>query len=439
MTDNPPATQFSKFTQALKIPAEFASHHEDITDAPVIARLNAWKEDMTRSLEELKIMVQQGQSTRFSAAERAQIIVATAPFELEHAWTTEKARLQAAGILQDVYESDVAVLMEVLSQHVKPIFKTNPHPLLNMSTGRKLLRPAGGPMASQDFFETQTWKDDPAAPELVSWCVRHIKAQDYSRLWHLVIPPIMIMLDDYQVLYKLKGVLIVSELLARAPQEILRKTGIDGLIFKALNNCFGHFDHAESPRLIRLAISASLSTILLTTTEGSASRFDLLCTLLGEGVIGTIWLYAPRKPAVITASVEALPPLIRGLGAGAARYLKALAPQLVHPLCLLRLGTPSVRLQINSLTALETLIETCASRMRHWTGTIMDGVARCWVTTVEKKSEIDDSEREELMMRLRAVCGVLARACPSVVEGEFRRLLQTDRVFDSLLCEEKAP
>ncbi len=53
----------------------------------------------------------------------------------------------------------------------------------------------------------------------------------YERLWHLVIPPVMTLLDDYEVKYKLQGVKVVSEMLKNVPAEILRRTGIDGLLF----------------------------------------------------------------------------------------------------------------------------------------------------------------------------------------------------------------
>ena len=62
----------------------------------------------------------------------------------------------------------------ILGQKLKPIFQSNPNPLLNVSTGRRLSRVAGGPMATQDFYDDQTWKSSPGISNLVSWCVRHL-------------------------------------------------------------------------------------------------------------------------------------------------------------------------------------------------------------------------------------------------------------------------
>ena len=53
----------------------------------------------------------------------------------------------------------------------------------------------------------------------------------YERLWHLIIPPIMTLLDDYEVSYKLLGVQAVAKMLENVPAEILRRSGVDELLF----------------------------------------------------------------------------------------------------------------------------------------------------------------------------------------------------------------
>lgn len=62
----------------------------------------------------------------------------------------------------------------------------------------------------------------------------------YERVWHLIIPPVMTLLDDYEIKFKLRGVQIISHLLGNAPPELLRRTGIDALLFSVStgNECF---------------------------------------------------------------------------------------------------------------------------------------------------------------------------------------------------------
>ena len=66
------------------------------------------------------------------------------------------------------------VLEAVLTKHIKPIFNSNIHPGINPATGRKLPRPAGGPLASHDFHDSQTWKEHPGIENVIQWCMKHI-------------------------------------------------------------------------------------------------------------------------------------------------------------------------------------------------------------------------------------------------------------------------
>lgn len=144
----------------------------------------------------------------------------------------------------------VDVISCVLSQQIRPWFSNTPHSLINPASGRRLPRVAGGPFAAMDMYEDQVWKTLPGLASLLLWCIQHlkvwkmvvvfyfriadaplgIKIEDYEHVWHLVIPPTMIFLDDYESFYKLKGLIVVSELLKHVPPETLKRTGVDGLL-----------------------------------------------------------------------------------------------------------------------------------------------------------------------------------------------------------------
>lgn len=49
-----------------------------------------------------------------------------------------------------------------------------------MGTGRKLPRPAGGPMASQDVYEDQVWKKEVGVARVIEWCVAGIEVRDLA-------------------------------------------------------------------------------------------------------------------------------------------------------------------------------------------------------------------------------------------------------------------
>ena len=78
-----------------------------------------------------------------------------------------------------------------------------------------------------------------------------MKRGDYDHVWHLVIPPVMTLLDDYESYYKLKGLIMVSELLKHVPPETLKRTGIDGLLISvrqlAVQCCLLSLKEHQSP------------------------------------------------------------------------------------------------------------------------------------------------------------------------------------------------
>ena len=69
-------------------------------------------------------------------------------------------------------------------------------------------------------------------------------------------------------------------------------------------------------------MSTSVRLTELTTADGSETRFDQLCDLLGDSIIGNVWLYAQRDPEALQASVEVIPKIVHALGVGTSRYLK---------------------------------------------------------------------------------------------------------------------
>jgi hypothetical protein len=49
--------------------------------------------------------------------------------------------------------------------------------MLNLETGRKLPRTAGGYVAAQDAYEGQVWKAHPGIGNVLLWCVQRINVR----------------------------------------------------------------------------------------------------------------------------------------------------------------------------------------------------------------------------------------------------------------------
>jgi len=90
------------------------------------------------------------------------------------------------------YKPSRELITRVLTENIRPIFKSSPHPHLHSETGRKLSKAAGGSMAMQDYYEGQLWKTFPGIAKVVLWCVHAIEVpfafrQKYSDTQHLSI------------------------------------------------------------------------------------------------------------------------------------------------------------------------------------------------------------------------------------------------------------
>lgn len=246
----------------------------------------------------------------------------------------------------------------------------------------------------------------------------------YEKVWHLVVPPVMTLLDDYELKYKLRGVQIVDHLLINVPGELLRRTGISGLFYsvrftlcrmnesshaiQSFKTCLTFFRSPESPALIHSVVPASLTLIEKTTLPASTERFDQLWGILGDGIIETVWLYGFEEAESVKATLDVLADVIKALGIGCARYLKVEQPsslslsgshlynpkvlvsQLVLPLVPAPENPSSASFQLSAVRALMVLIEECAPRMGQWKSTILDGVCRRWVNLIESGTA-DDS------------------------------------------------
>lgn len=278
-------------------------------------------------------------------------------------------------------------------------------------------------MGAQDYYEGQIWKRYPGASNLVSWCVRNIQVSRRCLdlickillfwsgpcIWRPLAPHHSTRNDtsgwlrsSIQNTRHKNCFWTVPSGTHRSPQAHRhRRTSVHSMshpIFipslptynshftlippKSLSTSLTNLHNPFTPTIIRTAIPTTLTLINLTNTPGSQIRFDKLCALLGDSIIGNIWIYASMEPESVQATLDVIPGVIEMLGIGCTRYLKALVPQLIHPLLPSLVGS-SREMQLSSLRALHVLIDECSPRIPRWKGTILDAVTKCWVGIID--------------------------------------------------------
>ena len=99
--------------------------------------------------------------------------------------------------------------------------------------------------------------------------------------------------------------------------------------FKSLKATLSFLHNPKTPVVIRTSVPTLVSLIniisptsCLEKNDRGKQRFDQLSSILGEGIIGSIWMYASRDLGAMHASIDVLPLIVDALGIGSVRYLK---------------------------------------------------------------------------------------------------------------------
>jgi hypothetical protein len=98
---------------------------------------------------------------------------------------------------------------------------------------------------------------------------------------------------------------------------------------QSLSSALFQIRDPHTPALLSLTIPATVNLITCTCTIGSQQYFDRLCELLGDGIIGAVWMYGPDDGELgretMTKSLQVLPTVLRALGIGSVRFLKVMS------------------------------------------------------------------------------------------------------------------
>lgn len=211
--------------------------------------------ELLQSLLQLRTVLDELHSSK---EDLSRAIVATATFcriEDDEAhqddgdWTTPLSLSLSKSILERLLGRDcpfsrISIIEHILLSYIKPLFLSNPHPSVHPGTGRKLARPRGGDLFV-DHFGSAAWKGNAHVEQagnrstgaIGCWRVYQyllgiLEKNELEQIWHLLVPPLMAMLDDHEVRYRKEGIESLRIFLEKADARLLKKTGLDELVQK---------------------------------------------------------------------------------------------------------------------------------------------------------------------------------------------------------------
>lgn len=392
-----------------------------------------WRNSTLVSLQGLKGAIDSCPNN-LTVTERAKIISVAAVFLGQDKFTDEECETRAKACLDNIGALDRSTASNVLTSYMKPLFQASAHPSVHPDTGRV----KHNPLSVQNMYDDQPWKTHGAGCwNVLSWVLSNLESDDIEMLWPLIIPPLLTLLDDYKPPYRIRGVNATRTLLDKVSASLLRRTGIDELIFKALRGTLQNLTSEWAPDLLHSAMPCYIALVDLVSPNDDLKRFNKLSELVTD-VLVPGWLYASSRIEVMIASVDSLLLVVRALRAGSIRFLKVFIPQLTENMTPREFSPvkPTRDLQIASTNCLLVVMQSARARVPHWRIRILDAVLRCWVDIKENGAQNADSDTEMIRTLLLDIFRELLETSSHLLKSEISTLQDLDAQLFSSLVEE---
>ncbi|KAF2861844.1 poly A polymerase C-terminal region-like protein [Piedraia hortae CBS 480.64] len=315
-----------------------------------------------------------------------------AAYQLRHAEETDPAKvIEAVKDHRGELSHDLAV--HFLELTIRPLFKARPTNITEQ--GRKVmgetlpLNPS--PMVLQDV----AWKEkkNAYALELLQWTVHSLTPSVLRQYWHLVIPPLLTLLDDWEIRYKCIGANSSKRLFELASADLLHRTGLDEILSSTLLASMHYMPPSTSPEESIELISHTIPALIVLANKQN-NKLAFLDTLMRK--ILSAHGFAESDPHLAAELLQWLIPIMQDMGIETVKHMKFIIPILVT-----ELGRSKSSHQTNILARIMiVVIQTCAPRVYRYRAEIMKSACLAWLSDETRGSS------EELRGVVRALSKV---------------------------------
>jgi len=334
------------------------------------------------------------------------------------------------------------LIRHFLTLTIRPLFQktssSSQHPTGVTAQGRKVEGKTLPRKVGIQAMDSPVWKSgkEAYAFDVLRWVVGSLRRERVGEVWPLVIPPLLTLVDDWEVKYKVLGAEFVGGLLRVVEPELLARTGLGEVFEEALMGCLGYLpptsEEVEAARLLEAVYPALIALgrvrypeeglKSVTTQEIRSKRTKFLDKVLRDGVLYGI-SHCGNHPRILILLFEQLAVFLDELGIEAVKHIQYILPLLTevlsHPL-----GKGSLLMLQRAVEGMQALIRNCWPRMGHYRGEVLKGVTICWLS-VEKDG---DDAAEELRVALRETVQLLREALKEECDlrAECEVLIQAD-------------
>lgn len=295
---------------------------------------------------------------------------------------------------------------------------------------------------SFDEEAVKQWKKkEHQAIDILMWVVQHLDEELTERHWHLIIPPILSLIDDHQVLFKARGCELLALLLQRTSTSLLTKTGLLDVFTEALRPCFGFLPtltpEGEAvdllshvfPALFALHDTAFRSLIGgATGSYGTAHSIQFLDVIMRKGILA-IHSHCPEHFRIVNIVLKNFCILNDMLGLESVKHLNSTLPMLNEVLCN-PFGSASPETLLQAVKAMQSVVRNGWPLMGDYKAEVLKGLCVCWCN-------MDDAEGarrlDEMRAEARTTSSMLRDAVGGELDADFEKLISADDRLEELL------
>jgi tRNA nucleotidyltransferase (CCA-adding enzyme) len=308
------------------------------------------------------------------------------------------------------------------------------------------------------------WKE-PAAQyvlELLAWSLSALSRKEKEAKWHLLVPPILKMIDDMDAAWKAKGCHLLGVLLESLRQpstgdelskaadkqgstNFLQRTGYHNVFAESLFPLFSYIPSlTPEPEAVPLfeAVLPTLTTLaLLLPNESSKgnTRYGLLDKIMREGIIAPL-LHFPTPsayPELASVMTSHLRVLLGHMGIESVKHLSSIIP-LLSTILQEPFIVSHKSLTMSTLKALQAVMLNGWPRIPQHVAVIMMGLCLCWGRCMEDSSALAHVEevKQEIQETVAMLDAVMQAAEDASMrdkwEDEKRKLVETSAAYQSM-------
>ncbi|KAL8789288.1 MAG: hypothetical protein Q9213_001211 [Squamulea squamosa] len=427
-------------TDAFAQEAPYAAEPKPVFSPEDLARIRFTKVTGLHLLSHL-------QGLQVSRPDRLAALIAclAAYTDMQDPWTNEEALDLAQAMLskhhvniQSIPKKFDSIINDLLLEHIKPLFLKSQPPILT-DQGRKALAPLPGNPVPSDFESgNKPWKfQSPHIVTVFQWVLQQLDAAMVENHWPLIIPPLLTILDDVSISYKIRGCQLLNTLLKVAPASLLERSGLGEVFHDTLMPYLLFLPsltpEEESIPLLNATYDTLLSLTLVryATPESRPWKNKTLDAVFRYGILKG-YTHAGEKVRIAEVLMKKSTNLVNAMGIYSVKHLKDLLP-IISTTLTAPFATAYPPLLDAAVQLLRGIIVNGWPRLAFHRVDILEGLVICWcrVQDEDKPTAALLMVRENMEDVLRAVVQLLGS--DKEMQQDLQMLRECDPRLEAIL------